>query len=132
MEDEADVIQDPGLRRKGANAGPRDSLEELSSRLASKFEEGNFKGVVRLACADDTLTDYTPATLEALKRKHPATHPSSCFNPSPDPALFTININVQDVRKAIISFPNGSAGGPDGLRPQHLKDLTGPSVPCAQ
>ena len=27
----------------------------------------------------------------------------------------------------IRSFPVGSAGGPDGLRPQHLKDLIGPS-----
>ena len=26
------------------------------------------------------------------------------------------------------SFPNGSAGGPDGLHPQHLKDLTGASA----
>ena len=26
--------------------------------------------------------------------------------------------------RAIRSFPNGSAGGPDGLRPQHLKDMT--------
>ena len=29
--------------------------------------------------------------------------------------------------QAIRSFPNGSTGGPDGLRPQHLKDMTGPS-----
>ena len=28
-----------------------------------------------------------------------------------------------DVRKAIMSFPAGSSAGPDGLRPQHLKDL---------
>ena len=27
-----------------------------------------------------------------------------------------------------MSFPNGSAGGPCGLRPQHLKDLIGPSA----
>ena len=27
------------------------------------------------------------------------------------------------IKKAIYAFPNGSAGGPDGLRPQHLKDL---------
>jgi len=26
-------------------------------------------------------------------------------------------------KKAIHSFPNGSAVGPDGLRPHHLKDL---------
>ena len=30
--------------------------------------------------------------------------------------------------KAITSFQNGSGGGPDGLLPQHLKDLTGNSV----
>jgi hypothetical protein len=29
------------------------------------------------------------------------------------------------VRKAVFSFPAGSAGGPDGLRPQHLKDILG-------
>jgi len=29
----------------------------------------------------------------------------------------------QNVRKAVLSFPAGSSGGPDGLRPQHLKDL---------
>jgi len=29
------------------------------------------------------------------------------------------------VKQAILSFPAGSAGGPDGLRPQHLKDLMG-------
>ena len=28
-----------------------------------------------------------------------------------------------DVIRAVKSFPNGSAGGPDRLRPQHLKDM---------
>ena len=27
------------------------------------------------------------------------------------------------VRKVVMSFPAGSSGGPDGIRPQHLKDL---------
>ena len=35
---------------------------------------------------------------------------------------------MEDVARAIRSFPNGSAGGPDGLRPQHLKDLISPSA----
>ena len=35
--------------------------------------------------------------------------------------------------RAIQSFPNGSSGGPDGLKPQHLKDMFGPSaVGCSQ
>ena len=32
-------------------------------------------------------------------------------------------ISQQDIARAIRSFPCGSAGGPDRLRPQHLKDL---------
>ena len=34
----------------------------------------------------------------------------------------------QDVAQAIQSFPRGSAGGPDGLLPQHLKDLISASA----
>jgi len=32
-------------------------------------------------------------------------------------------VDEDDVRKAVLSFPAGSAGGPDGLRPQHLRDV---------
>ena len=28
-----------------------------------------------------------------------------------------------EVRQAVLSFPAGSSGGPDGMRPQHLKDM---------
>ena len=34
-------------------------------------------------------------------------------------------MSAQDVIKALKSFPKGSAGGPDGLRPYHLQDPTG-------
>jgi len=33
-------------------------------------------------------------------------------------------VTAAEILKAVRSFPNGSAGGIDGLRPQHLKDLT--------
>ena len=32
-------------------------------------------------------------------------------------------IREEDVAQAIHSFPKGSAGGPDCLRPQHLQDM---------
>jgi len=34
-----------------------------------------------------------------------------------------LSVDESDVRKAVLSFPAGSSGGHDGLRPQHLKDL---------
>jgi len=32
-------------------------------------------------------------------------------------------VNEDDVRKVVLSFPAGSAGCPDSLRPQHLRDM---------
>ena len=43
----------------------------------------------------------------------PKPAPGSC-NP--------VQLSTSDVIKSIQSFPAGSAGGPDGLQPQHLKD----------
>ena len=34
-----------------------------------------------------------------------------------------LTVSEEDVRRAVFSFPAGSFGGPDGMRPQHLKDL---------
>ena len=34
-------------------------------------------------------------------------------------------MSAEEVDKAICSFPCASAAGPDGLRPQHLEDMTG-------
>ena len=40
----------------------------------------------------------------------------------------SLSISAEAISLAIRSFPHGSAGGPDGLRPQHLKDLIGTSA----
>ena len=39
-----------------------------------------------------------------------------------------IQVSEEEIAHAISSFPNGSSGRPDGLRPQHLKDLISTSV----
>ena len=39
-----------------------------------------------------------------------------------------MTVSEGDVMEAIRSFPKGSAGGPDGLRPQHLQDMVGASA----
>ena len=93
-----------------------------------KLEEGDFRGAVRLACSEDSIAASIDATFAALQLKHPPPHPDSFIPPLPqDPVAPTLSVSVDEVAKAIRSFPNVSAGGPDGLRPQHLKDLTGPS-----
>ena len=32
-------------------------------------------------------------------------------------------MDENEVRRAVLSFPAGSAGGPDGLQPQHIRDM---------
>ena len=61
-----------------------------------------------------------------MRSKHPAAHPETTL-PSPpdhDDLEGVLSVNECDIRQAIRSFPKGSAGGPDCLRPQHLLDLT--------
>ena len=39
-----------------------------------------------------------------------------------------VQVSEDEVASAICSFPWGSAGGPDALRPQHLKDMISKSA----
>ena len=107
--------------------GVKDPMVYLASRVSSKLEEGDFKGAVRLACSEDTIAETCDSTLEALKLKHPLPHPDTLIPPLPE-ALPSISVSEEEIVGAIKSFPNGSAGGLDGLRPQHLKDMTHPST----
>ena len=76
--------------------------------MASKLEEGKFKGAVRLACAVNVMADHsleTLETLEALERKHPEAHPDSSIMLPPDPSLFSFSISQSTISKVISSFP---------------------------
>ena len=99
------------------------NLDVLATRVATKLEEGDFKGAVRLACSEDSIADLSNETTAALKSKHPAPRPDTKIPMPPDAPNIPLPIAEEKVTKAVRSFPNGSAGGPDGLRPQHLKDL---------
>jgi len=62
--------------------------------------------------------------LEKLREKHPPSSLGGVTLSSPDQTVALIT-SEDNVKKAILSFPAGSAGGPDGLSPQHLKSLLG-------
>jgi hypothetical protein len=94
----------------------------LAARVAAKLEEGDFRGAVRIASSDESFAPINDDTLRRLEAKHPQTHPD-CSIPASHPSLSNIQVTSADIISGIQSFPAGSAGGPDGLRPQHLKDL---------
>ena len=73
-------------------------------------------------CLDDSPAQPSLDGLAKLHAKHP--HATLCCSdlPSPD-GCQPLEVEESEVRKAILSFTAVSAGGHDGLRPQHLKEL---------
>jgi hypothetical protein len=98
----------------------RTQAEKLKRNVDAKFAEGNIKGAIQLLSSKSNIVEPNEESLETMLRKHPAA-PTDTDLPAP-PYPCTISITSKEVKDAICSFPNGSSGGPDGLRPQHLKD----------
>ena len=85
---------------------------------------------MRIACSEDSIADVTDETIKVLQSKYPDPHPESNVPspPQPEEIVLLPAISEEEVTAAIRSFPRGSAKGPDGLRPQHLLDLTSASA----
>ena len=95
----------------------------LQKSVSDKINEGNIRGAVRIVNSpfEDTLAPYSAEVLSELLRKHP--HKPSDRRPFPDlPRCKPLVITVDEVARAIKSFPLGSSGGITRLRPQHLKE----------
>ena len=105
-------------------------MSDLARRVSIKLEEGDIKGAVRLASSEDSIAGESNSTIAALVSRHPPSHPETVPVPPPDDKDLAdaLVVSEQFIRQVIRCFPNGSAGGPDGLRPQHLCDLTGTSA----
>ena len=94
----------------------------LAQAVSAKIEEGNLQSAIRILCSEDTPARPSKEIFEKLQEKHPpasgglADLPDICSD-------IPLSVSEAEVRRAVLSFPAGSSGGPDGIRPQHLKDL---------
>ena len=97
---------------------------DLKKQVSEKISQFDVKGAIRLISSNDKVLPPTQEIYEKLCDKHPVRHPGSNL-PDPPGDMSSMVIGREDVKKAIKSFKNGSAGGLDGLMPKHIKDLTG-------
>ena len=96
-------------------------MERLAVRVSEKLEDGYVKGAVRLTASDDLIATYCQETIDALISKHPhANSPPHC---AAIDIVAPLVLQEPVIAMAVKTFPAGSAGGLDGLRPQHLKDI---------
>ena len=116
-------------RSKRSQYLARTLLGHLAVRDSTKLEEGIFRVAVQIASSEGTLAPSDEATFAALQDKHPKLHPNSAIPSLQEDFLpYPIPVTAKDIVKAIRSFTNGSVGGPDGLKPQHLKYMICPPV----
>ena len=119
-----DPLQDP-LDPDDIGSAPsrrKDPASALASVISAKIEDGNIRAAVRIISSDDKPAIDNEVTFDKLVRKHPAAPRDRRV--AADPALTTaMQVTDAEVNKAIRSFPAGSSGGPDGLRPQHILDM---------
>lgn len=98
--------------------------ELLAKSITSKIEDGNIRAAVRILTSDDSVAANDATTFAKLLDKHPPAHSEQNFTSLPNgPYSCSLQVTEQEVLKAARSFPSGSAGGPDGIRPQHLVDM---------
>jgi hypothetical protein len=96
--------------------------DNIAARVSAKLEDGDIRGAIRLASSGDSLAPFDDVTAASLHTKQPARAASDTVphSPSVDGCLC---LREADIVAAIRLSVPGSAGGPDGLRPRHLKDL---------
>ena len=122
----------PKLPKKINSRKSKTNDQILAKKVQSKLSEGDISGAVRLLCSDDTLALPDLTTYKALQDKHPV-HPETRNFPEKMKTKDVTNLEevlAQEIKSAVFSFKAGSAGGLDGLRPQHIKDLISEELGC--
>ena len=88
------------------------------------MEAKDLRGAIRLVEDGGTIMRATEELVNVMRQKHPARLSTGLTAP-PQLTFAPIVASKEQVIDAISSFSWASAGGPDGLRPSHLKQLIG-------
>ena len=104
------------------NSKSNKGSSSLANLIASKIEDGDITAAIRLLISKDKAVYNSEETFIKLKERHPAAaNDRAHYN---DPlGTSALRVSDKEVLKAIKSFPTGSFGGTDGLRPRHIIDL---------
>ena len=97
----------------------------LKNLVSAKIAVADIQGAVRIISSKESILPQSAETVEKLKEKHPQAHPDSTKPPDCIEEDNCFKTNKENLLKAIRSFKRGTSGGPDGLLPQHLIDMTG-------
>ena len=101
------------------------SDENLAKFITSKIDDGNIQAALRILLSDDKPVKDTEKTCTKLLERHPPAPANRIIENVTIPNDLCQQLTENDILSAIRSFPTGSSGGPDSIRPQHIIDLLG-------
>ena len=109
------------LQKRSKALGPSQQRSNNIRRAKQAVQDGQYSKAIK-ALTSDGLADHSAAIVQEMLSKHPQVPP-----PALPPGLVppSINLNEQAVLRGAKSFPIGSAPGPSGFRPSHLKEAAG-------
>ena len=114
-----------GHRRKRAEPVEIPQDERNRRRCHRLVQDGQYSRGVQ-ALVSRGIDQSSPSALSAMQEKHPhADLPPPPSAPPPPP----LNLNRDQVVKAVFAFKAGTAPGPSGLRAEHLKMALKASTP---
>ena len=114
--------QNTSDRHQTRRKSPKDG-HTMAAAVAAKIEEGNIRAATRILCSGDAPAPVNETTFKELCSKHPSPPPDRPPIPVPHLASDAFQTTEAMVYEQIRRFPPGSAGGPDGLRPQHVLEM---------
>ena len=119
-----EAVQNLEQPRRGRKRRQEDETEEeiLRKRNAKRAytiaSEGQFSKALQ-AITSPGMAEYSAVTERQMRSKHPP--PQRPIGPLPTTELAPISFTSSSVLKLALKFRKGSAPGPSGLRPEHLR-----------
>ena len=104
--DEENLTEEEKLRKRNAK------------RAATKAGEGQFTRALQ-ALTSAGMAEHSRQSVKIMREKHPA--PQNPLGNLPTTDHAPLSVTSTQVVKAALRFNKGSAGGPSGLRPEHLR-----------
>ena len=110
-----------GKKKKGRRVETDEERQDKENaiRATKLVQEGQFSRAAK-ALVSRGIDQNSAEAKSEMRRKHPAGNVTEI--PEGDIPAPPIRISPTQVKKAIRSFKKGTAPGPDGMRPEHLKE----------
>lgn len=111
----------PKARGRRTTSQEKTQEEKNAERSGKLAREGQYSYSLQ-ALNSSGLAKADTATEAQMQAKHPqGTGQGSTFQPDPASTTAQVSFKAPEVLKAALSFRRGSAPGPSGLQPEHLR-----------